>query len=383
MANTTGSGNVAIGVLALQDNTTGVYNTAIGVEALANNTTGVQNTAIGQDALKVNTTGDYNTAIGYLTLTANTTGNYNVGIAPGALTANTTGQFNIAIGTSALKTNSTGTKNIALGHEALKVNSTGIENVAMGYKALTLLATGLRNSAIGFESLIAAEAAATGNSAFGAHSGGAISSGDYNTCIGETAGMNLTSGDENIAIGHDSTLAAAVSNQIAIGTLATVTAQYGIAIGNNISAATNDAVIGKNGATITVDFDADGTWAQASDIRKKRNINDDSLGLSFINELKTKTYQWKPAEDHPEEWGNFTVNEEGDKVYADINTDVVMHGLIAQDVKKALDNAGCNTFGGWGEDENGMQEVSKTMFVIPLIKAVQELTKRVKELESK
>ena len=52
-------------------------------------------------------------------------------------------------------------------------------------------------------------------------------------------------------------------------------------------------------------------------------------------------------------------------------------------VKEALDEAGCDTFAGWSEDENGMQEVSKTMFVIPLIKAVQELTERVKELESK
>ena len=85
----------------------------------------------------------------------------------------------------------------------------------------------------------------------------------------------------------------------------TCTGIYGIAIGDNISAATDDCVIGRSGNKITVDFDDDGTWSQSSDIRKKTNIQDDNLGLAFINDLKTKTYKWKPAEEHHQIFLNF------------------------------------------------------------------------------
>ena len=206
---------------------------------------------------------------------------------------------------------------------------------------------------------------------------------DDNIAIGYWAGATIDDGDKNICIGYQADITETnAQNQIAIGYSTVTTGQYGIAIGDDISAAGNDAVMGKSGATITADFDASGTWAQSSDIRKKRNIKDDNLGLTFINDLNTKTYQWRPAKEHPEEWGNFIDKEDGTREYSDINTDVVMHGLIAQDVKEAMDKAGCNTFGGWKEDGNGQQEVSKAMFVIPLIKAVQELSAKIDTMQT-
>jgi len=51
-----------------------------------------------------------------------------------------------------------------------------------------------------------------------------------------------------------------------------------------------------------------------------------------------------------------------------------MHGLIAQEVKTALDTADVNTFKGWKEDPDGIQNISREMYVLPLIKAVQELS---------
>ena len=62
-----------------------------------------------------------------------------------------------------------------------------------------------------------------------------------------------------------------------------------------------------------------------------------------------------------------------------MNTDVVMHGMIAQEVKAALDTAGVDTFKGWDEKLNGQQLLSVEMFVIPLIKAVQELSAKLKK----
>ena len=68
----------------------------------------------------------------------------------------------------------------------------------------------------------------------------------------------------------------------------------------------------------------------------------------------------------------------------DINTDVVMHGMIAQEVKAALDTAGVEgeNFQGWTEDQNGEQGLSAGSFVYPLIKAVQELSAKVESLEA-
>ncbi len=66
-----------------------------------------------------------------------------------------------------------------------------------------------------------------------------------------------------------------------------------------------------------------------------------------------------------------------------MNLVAVMHGMIAQEVKEALDKAGVDTFGGWKERADGSQKISREMFVIPLIKAVQELSAEVEELKAK
>lgn len=411
---TTGGTNVAIGKQCLMDNTTGAFNTAIGLRALYNNTTGLNNFAIGNQAMYTNTTGVANLALGGNALFANTTGSYNAGIGLLALEENTTGAYNVAIGVGALNANTTGSQNVAIGHEALQNQTTAIQNVAIGYKSLEANTTGINNTAIGWETLkvnttgvqntavgmkalnanttgikntavgdlaLQVNTTGVGNTAVGSNSALATTEGTYNTAVGYAAGATITTGDKNIFIGNEADGVAATSNQIAIGYSTVTTGQYGIAIGDDVTAATNNCVIGKSGATITVDFSSSGTWTQASDMRKKQDIKEDSLGLDFINDLNTKTYRWKPADQHPEEWKHFRVDENNDKIYPSMDTETVMHGMIAQDVKAALDAAGCSTFGGWSEDENGQQQVSKSMFVIPLIKAVQELTERIKELE--
>ena len=60
-----------------------------------------------------------------------------------------------------------------------------------------------------------------------------------------------------------------------------------------------------------------------------------------------------------------------------------MHNFIAQEVKEALDTAGVSDFGGWKEDQYGVQQVSREMFVIPLVKAVQELSAKVDALTAR
>jgi hypothetical protein len=64
-------------------------------------------------------------------------------------------------------------------------------------------------------------------------------------------------------------------------------------------------------------------------------------------------------------------------------------GLIAQEVKAALDAEGVDTFAGWDEGPDGIQAISREMFISPLIKAIQEqqalitsLTARIAALET-
>ena len=53
-----------------------------------------------------------------------------------------------------------------------------------------------------------------------------------------------------------------------------------------------------------------------------------------------------------------------------------MYGLIAQEVKAALDANNITDFGGWNQIENSIQTISQEMFIHPLIKAVQELSEQ-------
>ena len=46
-----------------------------------------------------------------------------------------------------------------------------------------------------------------------------------------------------------------------------------------------------------------------------------------------------------------------------------------------MDNAGVSDFDGWGVHDDGQQQISREMFVIPLIKAIQELSAKVEALE--
>ena len=67
----------------------------------------------------------------------------------------------------------------------------------------------------------------------------------------------------------------------------------------------------------------------------------------------------------------------------------IQHGqqlLIAQEVKEAMDKHNITDFGGWNSittKDHTQQGVSQEMFIHPLIKAVQELSAKVEELEKK
>ena len=87
------------------------------------------------------------------------------------------------------------------------------------------------------------------------------------------------------------------------------------------------------------------------------------------------TFQWKPSNEFPQEWDEYS--EENN-----MNLEAIMHGMIAQEVKEALDKEGVDTFAGLSVNDDGMQRLSREMFITPLINAVQELSTQVDQLKA-
>jgi trimeric autotransporter adhesin len=343
--NTTGANNTAVGYQALDANTTGVYNTAVGSGALGVNTGGYQNNAFGFDALAVNETGNFNAAFGVEALKTNTTGNQNSAFGEGTLKLNTTGSFNSAFGTIALRDNTTGANNTAVGWNALLVNTTGTSNTAVGHAALDANTIGTENTALG------------------ADAGSAVTDGQDSVYVGRGAGQTVTTGSSNVIIGRNAQgSAAGASNQIVIGPNVTGQANSNVTIGNSAGKIYNA-------------YTVNATWTQTSDERLKRNIQDDTLGLSFINRLRPVKYQWKPSTEIDQNLPYY--NEENNR-----DTETVMHGLVAQEVKAALDAEGVTTFAGWDVGSDTIQAISREMFISPLIKAIKELSAKCDSLQA-
>ena len=318
--------------------TTGTLSTATG------------NVGIGHNVMKTITSGDYNVAVGH-----------------GALDALTTGQYNVAIGGDGpLGACNTGSRNIAIGNGTLLQSDGENDNVAIGVDSLTGAINGAEYAV-----------------AIGQQAGTALTTGDNNTFVGRQAGHDCTTGENNTFIGgFAGDVAVGGSNNICIGYEADLSANdisHGITIGYNMTSSSNVFAFGKSGDVVSNTFSSNANWSRSSDIRKKREIYDQGLGLDFINDLRTVNFQWKPQNEFPKEWNDYNETSSND-------TEVVMHGFIAQEVKEALDKHASkrdSVFAGWSEGEDGMQHTSREMFVIPLIKAVQELSTEVKELKAK
>jgi hypothetical protein len=327
-----------VGASALNATNTGGLCTAFGYQALKL-TTGKENTAVGANAGASMTSGEALTALGYNAANLNT-GNSTTALGHNALGSNTTGDQCTAVGSAALIANTTGSFNVAMGRQALVANTTASNNTAIGYQA------GLANTTGDYQSL------------FGLNAGAGITTGVRNTCLGAQAGNHttpITTGNYNVIIGSFTVPSASSgANQIVIG--------YDLqGIGDNYF------TFGKSGNRVYNQFTANASWTQSSDERLKTNIKDDVLGLEFICKLKPRTYTWKPSNEIPEELtGHYKENNEKD-------TNVVMNGFIAQEVKEALDFVGSPTFSGWSIESDGTQAVSREMFVLPLVKAIQEL----------
>lgn len=358
--------STAIGRTALYSNTTGYVNTAVGVEALYFNTTGYANVALGAGALYSNTLGGENVAVGYNSMVNNTEGYWNTAMGTVALGANTTGDFNTAIGYKSLGENTEGFSNTAVGLASLGSNLTGYANSAVGYSSLINNTEGVGNCAFGYYALVF-NTTGISNCAYGNNSLYSNTTGIYNTSIGINALFTNTSGNGLTSIGAlTDVLDTALYYSTAIGFEASITASDEVRIGNSF-------VMSIGGFQ---------NWTNVSDGRYKKDVQENVPGLEFINKLKPVTYHLDVngiskflGEDKRNKNENGMNNPNGIDASIQMKEQITYTGFIAQEVEQAAQELGYE-FSGVDKprNEKSLYGLRYAEFVVPLVKAVQELS---------
>ena len=317
--------------------------------SLSNNDSGTGNTIFGKSA-SPSQAGSNNTIMGENSALAMDGGEaHNIVIGSSAMRgadegASGTIDFNVVVGNSALWGASfTGSEqlygNIAIGYQSLNKDgdtnsSTG--QVAIGHQALKALTSGIRNLAVGY------------------NAGTGITTGTDNTLVGWGAGDGLTgAGTSNTLIGAEAEASSAGgTNQIAIGAGAVGQGSNTVVLGK----ASVSAIYCARNASASVEASA---FNVGSDRKLKKNIRDTALqGINLIDQMQVRDFEWKD--------NDVTVNG----------------GLIAQELEAIYPDA-VGKRNDDGDDSDVTMTISRESIVPLLIKAVQELSAKVKELESK
>jgi hypothetical protein len=353
-----------------------------------------------------------------------TTANALIAIGYNACAASTTSQNLVAIGTYAADTDtdiresviigggagrSSGNNSVHIGHAA-GATSTGLDCVSIGRDAGSE-GTGNYNTSVGSESLASAVPGGTTmsssyvtamgykaltkdagnyNTAVGAYAlEDTVAAGTHNTVVGYTAGNNATDNDNMVLIGSGAQPSAnsGITNEIAIGKDAA-------------GQGSNTIMLGDSNITGLHCYDT--SISSPSDSRIKDNVQDSGLGLDFINALRPVKYEKKHPSDFPEEirearWADREVtrtrandDNETEEYIETIPADTkpadwqarTEYGLIAQEVKAAMEAQGGADWHGHTVLPSGMEALGYGKLITVLVKAVQELTARIATLEA-
>jgi len=259
----------------------------------------------------------------------------------------------VSLGGDLSSNNSTATDTVTLGLNAgIAITSASTTNTFIGSstgKAMT--GAGTSHTALGVKAM-ELSTLGTGHTAIGYYTLRKISSSNFATAVGYASGSNCTSG------GLSSTF---------IGTLA----------GNAVTTGTQNTCLGNSAnpssATVSYQFTLGHTdintlrcnvtsISSLSDARDKTDIIDTPYGLDLINTLQPRQFKWATRD------GN-------------IKDGRVEQGFIAQELLAVIGNNKAN-LNLVLEDNPNKLEASAGNLVPILVKAIQELTARVAELEN-
>ena len=272
-----------------------------------------------------------------------------------------------------------------IGYNSINLLTSGNFNTTVGHSSLASLVNGSQNTCLGYYAGNVYNTTGSGNQTFvGYYAGGAATTGKNNTFVGVGAGLAIDTGGTNTAIGVG-------AMQLASPTTST----NSTCVGANTDVTGNNQVQIGDSSTTTYVY---GTVQNRSDLRDKTDVRDTQLGLSFINALRPVDYKWDIREDYrPEKPEDISDKDAMDAWRQASNLSVLVHdgskkrgrfhhGLIAQEVKAVLDAQGID-FGGYQDHKvKGGEDVLSIGYdelIAPLIKAIQELTDRIKVLEAR
>jgi hypothetical protein len=279
-----------------------------------------------------------NTTIGANTGQSVTTGDNNVMVGGESGISLTTGAFNVFVGSSSGQAVTTGESNVYVGFGAGTL-ANGSGHVAIGAGALERveISSGGASVAIGQGSML--NTTGDANVAIGSGSGTGITSGVNNTVVGFSAGNDFFAND--IGTGSNNTLlgsgtspsATNVSNEITLGNASIATLRCQVT-----------------------------TISALSDIRDKKNVEELPYGLNIIQALKPVSFDWNMRD--------------GAKV------DIPDFGFIAQDLAAVEDQHDAQRLALTLRNNPDRLEATPGRLIPILVKAIQELTARVEELEN-
>lgn len=258
------------------------------------------------------------------------------------------GTGNTFMGYGASRQNKTGSSNTAMGSGALYNNISGHFNTVSGFNALSQNSSGSYNTANGYFALA-----------------GTVAS-SYNTALGFNAGGSYDNGWNNVFLGANTDVSASgLFNVIAIGQGTIVNASSTARFGNEA----------------TTSYGGWANWTNVSDRRFKKNVKENVVGLDFLLRLQPVTYNLDIS--------GLSKNQNGGREW-DAQMElaifekekVVQTGFIAQDVERAALEAGFN-FSGIDAPKNEFDYygLRYAEFVVPLVKAVQELNLEITNLK--
>ena len=160
--------------------------------------------------------------------------------------------------------------------------------------------------------------------------------GEYNTAFGLQSMFSNVAGGNNVGIGYNvSSSTLTISNEV------------------NIS----------NGSVIARFQGAASAWTFVSDVRDKTNIQDLTLGLDFITALKPRKFNW-------------------DMRNSEVDKGKPAAGFIAQEVLETVKTFNASYTNLIDTNDPNQYTFAQANMIPILVKAVQELSAMVKQLQS-
>ena len=374
---TSGNENIIMGHEAAYNLTTGGHNIIMGYQAAKNKVlTSSSNVMIGSDVCKdIHASSGSIVAIGRYALDAydgyggGSFGGWTVAVGTGAMGANRNTRHSVCIGNNAGGIWNPTEGNLHEGGCVFIGGSAGGDGpttataaVVVGRNAYSSgnNKTGANNVAIGVRSLEQA------------------TSGQHNVCMGTFAGYRITTGNNNEMIGYLAGYAYDTTNGTQTGSQNTMIGGYtkASAQGTTYENCWGYGVTGKGTNTSMVKGSSgvyqqnnSSSWSTTSDIRIKKNVVDNNVGLDAIEKIRVRNFEYRTEAEITD------FDDSIEKSAVAVDKPGIQLGVIAQEIQEVLPDV-------VKQQSTGAYTVDPDNLTWYLVNAVKELSAEVKALKA-